>query len=151
MIFRDRDYGTSFFEASGLMIAGQIIQHQGGSPLLWQHLFWFFGHPEVYIAILPGMGVTSHLLSTFARRPVFGYRAMVYATIAIGVLGFGIWGHHMFTSGMNPHAAFAFSNLTLPIGVPSPVKTFNCLTPLSGELLPRAPPLLVSLGFVSLF
>ncbi|HTD25253.1 MAG TPA: cbb3-type cytochrome c oxidase subunit I [Terriglobales bacterium] len=151
MLFMDRHYGTSFFEPSGLMIAGQMIQHQGGSPLLWQHLFWFFGHPEVYIAILPGMGVTSHLLSTFARKPVFGYRAMVYATIAIGVLGFGIWGHHMFTSGMNPHAAFAFSNLTLAIGVPSAVKMFNWLGTLWGGRLRFTTPMLFSIGFVSLF
>ena len=151
MLFMDRHFGASFFEPSGLVIAGQMVQHQGGSPLLWQHLFWFFGHPEVYIAILPGMGVTSHLLSTFARRPVFGYRAMVYATIAIGVLGFGIWGHHMFTSGMNPHAAFAFSNLTLAIGVPSAVKTFNWLGTLWGGRLRFTTPMLFSIGFVSLF
>lgn len=151
MLFADRHFGTSFFEPSGLMVAGKMIQHQGGSPLLWQHLFWFFGHPEVYIAILPGMGITSHLLSTFARRPVFGYRAMVYATIAIGILGFGIWGHHMFTSGMNPHAAFAFSNLTLAIGVPSAVKTFNWLGTLWGGRLRFTTPMLFSIGFVSLF
>jgi len=151
MLFMDRHFGSSFFEPSGLVIAGQLVQHQGGSPLLWQHLFWFFGHPEVYIAILPGMGITSHLLSTFARRPVFGYRAMVYATIAIGVLGFGIWGHHMFTSGMNPHAAFAFSNLTLAIGVPSAVKTFNWLGTLWGGRLRFTTPMLFSIGFVSLF
>jgi cytochrome c oxidase subunit 1 len=151
MLFMDRHLGTSFFVPSGLVIAGQLVEHQGGSPLLWQHLFWFFGHPEVYIAILPGMGVTSHLISTFARRPVFGYRAMVYATIAIGVLGFGIWGHHMFTSGMNPHAAFAFSNLTLAIGVPSAVKTFNWLGTLWGGRLRFPTPMLFSIGFVSLF
>ncbi len=151
MLFMDRHFGTSFFEPSGLVVAGQMIQHQGGSPLLWQHLFWFFGHPEVYIAILPGMGVTSHLLSTFARKPVFGYRAMVYATVAIGVLGFGIWGHHMFTSGMNPHAAFAFSNLTLAIGVPSAIKTFNWLGTLWGGRLRFTTPMLFSIGFVSLF
>ncbi|HTC93708.1 MAG TPA: cbb3-type cytochrome c oxidase subunit I [Terriglobales bacterium] len=151
MLFMDRHFGASFFEPSGLVIAGQMVQHQGGSPLLWQHLFWFFGHPEVYIAILPGMGVTSHLLSTFARKPVFGYRAMVYATIAIGALGFGIWGHHMFTSGMNPHAAFAFSNLTLAIGIPSAVKTFNWLGTLWGGRLRFTTPMLFSIGFVSLF
>ena len=151
MLFMDRHFGTSFFEPSGLVVSGQVTQHQGGSPLLWQHMFWFFGHPEVYIAILPGMGVTSHLLSTFARRPVFGYRPMVYATIAIGVLGFGIWGHHMFTSGMNPHASFAFSNLTLAIGVPSAVKTFNWLGTLWGGRLRFTTPMLFSIGFVSLF
>ena len=151
MLFMDRHFGTSFFEPSGLVVSGQVSQHQGGSPLLWQHMFWFFGHPEVYIAILPGMGVTSHLISTFARKPVFGYRPMVYATIAIGVLGFGIWGHHMFTSGMNPHASFAFSNLTLAIGVPSAVKTFNWLGTIWGGRLRFTTPMLFSIGFVSLF
>ncbi|HEY6327838.1 MAG TPA: cbb3-type cytochrome c oxidase subunit I, partial [Blastocatellia bacterium] len=91
---------TSFFVPGGLNVSGTLItQHQGGSPILWQHLFWFFGHPEVYIAILPGMGLTSQLLSTFARKPVFGYRAMIYAIFAIGLLGFFVWGHHMFVSG----------------------------------------------------
>ena len=107
--------------------------HTGGSPILWQHLFWFFGHPEVYIAILPGMGATSHILSTFARKPVFGYRAMVFAIFAIGLLGFFVWGHHMFISGMSPYSAMTFSILTLSIGVPSAVKTFNWLGTLVGR------------------
>jgi cytochrome c oxidase subunit 1 len=106
--------------------------HTGGSPILWQHLFWFFGHPEVYIAILPGMGATSHILATFARKAVFGYRAMVFAIFAIGLLGFFVWGHHMFISGMSPYSAIAFSVLTLSIGVPSAVKTFNWLGTLWG-------------------
>ncbi len=105
---------------------------QGGSPLLWQHLFWFFGHPEVYIAILPGMGVASHVLSTFSRKPVFGYKAMVDRYCAIGFLGFCVWGHHMFISGMSPYSAFAFSILTMAIGVPSAIKTFNWLGTLWG-------------------
>ena len=112
--------------------ASSVPQHTGGSPILWQHLFWFFGHPEVYIAILPGMGATSHILSTFARKPVFGYRAMVFAIFAIGLLGFFVWGHHMFISGMSPYSAMAFSILTLSIGVPSAVKTFNWLGTLWG-------------------
>jgi cytochrome c oxidase subunit I len=118
LLLLDRWAGTSFFVPGGLYVSDQMVNHKGGSPLLWQHLFWFFGHPEVYIAILPGMGVASHLLSTFARKTVYGYRAMVYALCGIGFLGFCVWGHHMFVSGMSPYSAFAFSLLTMSIGVP---------------------------------
>jgi cytochrome c oxidase subunit I len=128
-----------------------VTWHKGGSPLLWQHLFWFFGHPEVYIAILPGMGVASHLLSTFSRKPVFGYRAMVAAMCGIGFLGFMVWGHHMFISGMSPYAAFAFSILTMTIGVPSAIKTFNWLGTLWGGKIQFNCAMLFALGFVSLF
>src|SRR2546426_12306132 len=109
LLLLDRVGGTSFFVPGGLVVSDKIIPHSGGSPILWQHLFWFFGHPEVYIAILPGMGVTSQILSTFARKPIFGYRAMVYAIFAIGMLGFFVWGHHMFISGLSPYSAIAFS------------------------------------------
>jgi len=125
--------------------------HSGGSPLLWQHLFWFFGHPEVYIAIVPGMGVISHVLSTFSRKPVFGYRAMVYAICGIGFLGFCVWGHHMFISGMSPYSAIAFSLLTMAIGVPSAIKTFNWLGTLWGGRIRFTSPMLFAIGFVSLF
>ena len=151
LLLLDRNAGTSFFVPGGLMLNGQPVEHSGGSPLLWQHLFWFFGHPEVYIAVLPGMGVTSHLLSVFSRKPVFGYRAMVVATIAIGALGFMVWGHHMFVSGMNPYAGFAFSTLTTAIAVPSAIKTFNWLGTLWGGSIRFTTPLLFSIGFVSLF
>jgi len=151
MLMFDRHGGTSFFIPSGLLVSGKAIEHSGGSALLWQHLFWFFGHPEVYIAILPAMGVTSHLLSVFARKPVFGYKAMVGATLAIGALGFMVWGHHMFASGMNPYAGFAFSSLTTAIAVPSAVKTFNWVATLYGGRIRYATPLLFSAGFVSLF
>ncbi|HLJ25781.1 MAG TPA: cbb3-type cytochrome c oxidase subunit I [Candidatus Angelobacter sp.] len=151
LLLMDRNSGTSFFEPSGLLVGGQAVAHSGGSPLLWQHLFWFFGHPEVYIAVLPGMGVTSHLLSVFSRKPVFGYRAMVVATIAIGGLGFMVWGHHMFVSGMDPHAGFAFSALTTAIAVPSAIKTFNWIGTLWGGRIRFTTPLLFSVGFVSLF
>ena len=134
------------------MISDQIItNHKGGSPLLWQHLFWFFGHPEVYIAILPGMGVTSHLLSTFSRKPIFGYKAMVYAILSIGFLGFLVWGHHMFMSGMNPYSAMAFSILTMCIGVPSAIKTFNWIGTLWGGKIHFTTAMMFALGFVSLF
>jgi cytochrome c oxidase subunit I len=151
LLMLDRHAGTSFFIPGGLLVSGKAIAHSGGSPLMWQHLFWFFGHPEVYIAILPAMGVTSHLLSVFARKPVFGYKAMVGATLAIGALGFMVWGHHMFVSGMDPYAGFAFSTLTTAIAVPSAIKTFNWVATLYGGKIRYATPLLFSAGFVSLF
>jgi cytochrome c oxidase subunit 1 len=151
LLFLDRNAGTSFFVPAGLYIKDVVQAHSGGSPILWQHLFWFFGHPEVYIAILPGMGATSHILATFARKPVFGYRAMVFAIFAIGLLGFFVWGHHMFISGMSPYSAMAFSVLTLSIGVPSAVKTFNWLGTLWGGKIRFTTPMLFAIGFVSLF
>ncbi len=151
LLLLDRNLGTSFFVPGGGVLNGQIIDHKGGSPLLWQHLFWFFGHPEVYIAILPGMGVASQLLSTFSRKPIFGYKAMVYAIMSIGFLGFMVWGHHMFMSGMSPYSAFAFSLMTMCIGVPSAIKTFNWLgTMLHGRIRLQTP-MLYAIGFVSLF
>jgi cytochrome c oxidase subunit 1 len=152
MLLADRHVGTSFFVPGGLSGGeGVLGAHAGGSPLLWQHLFWFFGHPEVYIAILPGMGVVSHALATFARKPVFGYRAMVYSLVGIGFLGMLVWGHHMFVSGMNPRVAMAFSTLTLTIGVPSAVKTFNWLATLWGGRLRLTTAMLFAIGFVSVF
>ncbi len=151
LLLLDRTAGTSFFVPGGLVVTDKIIDHKGGSPLLWQHLFWFFGHPEVYIAILPGMGVASHLLSTFSRKPVFGYRAMVYALSGIGFLGFCVWGHHMFVSGMSPYSGFAFSLLTMSIGVPSAIKTFNWLGTLWNGKIQFTTAMLFALGFVSLF
>jgi cytochrome c oxidase subunit 1 len=152
LLLLDRTAGTSFFIPGGEVVSDQLLTtHQGGSPILWQHLFWFFGHPEVYIAILPGMGATSHILATFARKPIFGYRAMVFAIFAIGLLGFFVWGHHMFISGMSPYSAMAFSILTLSIGVPSAVKTFNWLGTLWGGRIRFTTPMLFAIGFVSLF
>jgi cytochrome c oxidase subunit 1 len=151
LLFLDRNAGTSFFIPGGLVISDKLLNHKGGSPILWQHLFWFFGHPEVYIAILPGMGATSHILSTFARKPVFGYRAMVFAMFGIGLLGFFVWGHHMFISGMSPYSGMAFSILTLSIGVPSAIKTFNWLGTLWGGRIRFTTPLMFAVGFVSLF
>ncbi|MGI9069458.1 MAG: cytochrome c oxidase subunit I [Pyrinomonadaceae bacterium] len=158
LLLLDRQAGTSFFIPGGLYLTGVLSGtspnfplHTGGSPILWQHLFWFFGHPEVYIAILPGMGATSHILSTFARKPVFGYRAMVFAIFAIGLLGFFVWGHHMFISGMSPYSAMTFSILTLSIGVPSAVKTFNWLGTLWGAKIRFTTAMLFAIGFVSLF
>ena len=158
LLLLDRLAATSFFIPGGLYVTGVLSGthpnfplHTGGSPILWQHLFWFFGHPEVYIAILPGMGATSHILATFARKPVFGYRAMVFAIFAIGLLGFFVWGHHMFISGMSPYSAMTFSILTLSIGVPSAVKTFNWLGTLWGGRIRFTTAMLFAIGFVSLF
>src|SRR2546422_10494120 len=152
LLLLDRIAGTSFFIPGNLYVSGSLVPlHNGGSPLLWQHLFWFFGHPEVYIAILPGMCATSHILSTFARKPVFGYRAMVFALFAIGMLGFFVWGHHMFISGMSPYSAIAFSILTLSIGVPSAIKTFNWIGTLWGGKIRFTTAMLFAIGFVSVF
>jgi cytochrome c oxidase subunit I len=150
LLLLDRNLGTSFYVPL-VVVNGQVMGHKGGSPLLWQHLFWFFGHPEVYIAILPGMGVTSQILSTFSRKPIFGYKAMVYAMLSIGFFGFMVWGHHMFMSGMSPYSAFAFSVLTMCIGVPSAIKTFNWLGTMWKARIRFHTPMLYAIGFVSLF
>ncbi len=151
LILLDRFAGTSFFVPAGLLVADEAIPHNGGSPLLWQHLFWFFGHPEVYIAILPGMGIVSHVISNFSRRPVFGYRAMVWATVSIAFLGLFVWGHHMFISGLNPYSAIAFSLLTMAIGVPSAIKTFNWIATAWYGKLELTTAMLFALGFISIF
>ena len=151
LLLMDRNLGTSFFLPAGLVVNDQLQNHSGGSPILWQHLFWFFGHPEVYIAILPGMGIVSTVLSVFARKPIFGYKAMVFAMFAIALLGFLVWGHHMFISGMSPYSAITFSVLTLAVGVPSAIKTFNWLGTIWGGDLHFTPAMLFALGFVSVF
>ncbi len=151
LLLLDRTAGTSFFVPASLVVSDRAIAHQGGSPLLWQHLFWFFGHPEVYIAILPGMGLISEVISTFAHKPIFGRRTMIVATFAIGFLGMLVWGHHMFTSGMSPYSSIAFSVLSMTIGVPSAVKTFNWLGTLWGGRIELTTAMLFALGFVSVF
>ena len=140
MLLFDRTLGTSFFLPAG-----------GGEPLLWQHLFWFFGHPEVYILILPAMGVASEVLSVFARKPIFGYRAMAYSMIAIAFLSWIVWGHHMFQSGMNPALGTGFMISTMVIAVPSAIKTFNWLGTLWGGSIRFTTPMLHALAFVSMF
>ena len=139
MLFFDRVFATNFFLPAG------------GMPLLWQHLFWFFGHPEVYILVLPAMGVTSDILSVFSRKPIFGYRAMAYSMIAIAFLSWIVWGHHMFISGMNPLLGTAFMLTTMVIAVPSAIKTFNWLGTLWGGSIRFTVPLLFAIGFVSNF
>jgi len=150
LLLLDRNAGTSFFVPL-VTVNGTIAAHKGGSPLLWQHLFWFFGHPEVYIAILPAMGLCSQLVSVFSRKPIFGYKAMVYAMLSIGILGFMVWGHHMFMSGISPYTAFGMSVMTMAIGVPSAIKTFNWIGTLWGGKIRFTPPMLFAIGFVSLF
>ena len=150
LLLLDRNAGTSFFVPL-VTVNGIMAAHKGGSPLLWQHLFWFFGHPEVYIAILPAMGLCSQLVSVFSRKPIFGYKAMVYAMLSIGILGFMVWGHHMFMSGISPYTAFGMSVMTMAIGVPSAIKTFNWIGTLWGGKIRFTPPMLFAIGFVSLF
>ncbi|GAB2798524.1 cytochrome c oxidase subunit 1 [Hymenobacter luteus] len=146
----DRSFGTSFF-LSDIYIAGQALSNQGGSPVLYQHLFWFLGHPEVYIVIMPGMGIVSEILATNARKPIFGYRAMIGSLAGILLLSFVVWGHHMFVTGMNPFLGSVFMFLTLIIAVPSAVKTFNWLATLWRGNIRFTTAMLFSIGFVSLF
>jgi cytochrome c oxidase subunit 1 len=150
LLIFDRTLGTSFF-LSDIFIGGQALSHSGGSPILFQHLFWFLGHPEVYIIILPAMGLVSEVLSVNARKPVFGYRAMVYSIMAIVVLSFIVWAHHMFVSGMNPFVGSIFVLFTLLIAVPSAVKVFNWITTLWRGNLRLTPAMCFAIGFVSLF
>ena len=140
MLLFDRMLGTHFFAPA-----------QGGEPLLWQHLFWFFGHPEVYVLILPAMGISSDILSVFSRKPIFGYHAMAFSMIAIAFLSWVVWGHHMFQSGMHPMLGTAFMMSTMVIGVPSAIKTFNWLGTIYKGNLQFTTPMLFALGFVSMF
>ncbi len=150
MLIFDRSLGTSFF-LSDIFIAGQALDRVGGSPILYQHLFWFLGHPEVYIIILPAMGIVSEVMSVHARKPIFGYRAMVYSIMAIGFLSFIVWAHHMFMAGVNPFISNFFVVFTLIIAVPSAVKVFNWITTLYGGDIRLNTPMLFSIGFVSMF
>ncbi|MET4074973.1 cytochrome c oxidase subunit 1 [Hymenobacter sp. UYCo722] len=146
----DRSFGTSFF-LSDIYIAGQALSNQGGSPVLFQHLFWFLGHPEVYIVIMPAMGMVSEVLATNARKPIFGYRAMIGSLIGISLLSFVVWAHHMFVTGMNPFLGSVFMFLTLIIAVPSGVKVFNWLATLWRGNIRFTAAMLFAIGFVSLF
>lgn len=151
LLFADRHYGTTFFLPAATIING-IPQRSGtGSPMLWLHLFWFFGHPEVYIAILPGMGIASSLLANFTRRSVPAYSLMVAATLLIGFLGLGVWGHHMFVTGMNPYAGTAFGLTTMAIAVPSSAEVLTWILMLFRGRLHLATPMLFTLGFLSFF
>lgn len=150
LLFFDRSLGTSFY-LSDIYIGGEVLNHTGGSPILYEHLFWFLGHPEVYIVILPALGITSEIVSTNARKPIFGYRAMILSILAIGSLSFIVWGHHMFISGMNPLLGSVFTFTTLLIAIPSAVKAFNYITTLWKGNLKFSPAMLFSIGLVSTF
>jgi len=150
LVVFDRSLGTSFF-LSEIYIGGQALDHVGGSPVLYQHLFWFLGHPEVYIVILPAMGIVSEVLSVSSRKPIFGYKAMVYSILAIAFLSFIVWAHHMFMSGVNPFISNFFVIFTLIIAVPSAVKVFNWIATLYGGNIRFTSASLFAIGFVSMF
>lgn len=150
LLMFDREMGTSFF-INEIFIGGQALDNVGGSPILYQHLFWFLGHPEVYIIILPAMGIVSEVLSVHSRKPIFGYRAMVFSMLAIGFLSFIVWAHHMFMSGVNPFISNIFVIFTLIIAVPSAVKVFNWIATLYGGNIRFNSASLFAIGFVSMF
>ncbi len=151
LLLLDRLAGTSFFIPAGLVISDRLQPHSGGSPLLWQHLFWFFGHPEVYIAILPAMGIISHILINSMRRPLLSHKAIIGSMLTIGFLSYMVWGHHMFVSGMNPFSSLVFSFPTLVITIPATVLTLIWLGSLYGSKLQITTAALFSLGFISMF
>jgi len=153
MLFMDNFLHTSFFVPANLIVPGKLSPHTagGGQPLLWQHLFWFYSHPAVYIMILPGMGVVSDVISVFSRKPLFGYKAMVFAIMAISFLGIVVWGHHMFQSGMNPLLGTTFMVSTMVIAVPSAIKTFNWLGTMWRGKMEFTTPMLNAVAFISMF
>lgn len=150
LLLFDRNLGTSFY-LSDIWVAGKILPNEGGSAILYQHLFWFLGHPEVYIIILPAMGMVSEILSVNSRKPIFGYMAMVGSLFAIAILAFLVWAHHMFVSGMNPFLGSVFVLLTLLIAIPSAIKVFNWITTIWRGNVRFTPAMLFAIGFVSLF
>ncbi len=150
LLIMDRSMGTSFY-LSDIYIAGEALDPVGGSPILYQHLFWFLGHPEVYIVLLPALGISSEVIATNSRKPIFGYRAMIGSILAIGFLSFIVWGHHMFVTGMNPFLGSVFVFTTLLIAIPSAVKAFNYITTLWKGNLKFTPGMLFSIGLVSTF
>ena len=150
LLFMDRTMGTAFY-LSDIFIGGEALDATGGSPILYQHLFWFLGHPEVYIVLLPALGISSEIIATNSRKPIFGYKAMVGSILAIGFLSFIVWAHHMFVTGMNPFWGSVFVFTTLLIAIPSAVKAFNYLTTIWRGNIVYTPAMLFSIGLVSTF
>ena len=150
LLIFDRSFGTSFY-LSDIILGDQILHHAGGSPILFEHLFWFLGHPEVYIILLPALGITSEVIAVNSRKPIFGYKAMVVAILAIGFLSFIVWGHHMFMTGMNPFLGSVFTFTTLLIAVPSAIKVFNYLATLWRGNIRFTPAMLFAIAMVSTF
>lgn len=150
LLIFDRSFGTAFY-LSDIHIAGEVLERTGGSPILFEHLFWFLGHPEVYIVLLPALGITSEVIATNSRKPIFGYRAMIGSILAIAFLSFIVWGHHMFMTGMNPFLGAVFTFTTLLIAIPSAVKTFNYITTLWKGNIRFTPAMLFAIGMVSTF
>jgi cytochrome c oxidase subunit I len=150
LLIFDRSFGTSFY-LSDIYIGGEALANSGGSPILYEHLFWFLGHPEVYIVLLPALGITSEVVATNSRKPIFGYRAMIGSILAIGFLSFIVWGHHMFITGMSPFLGSVFVFTTLLIAIPSAVKAFNYITTLWKGNIVYTPAMLFSIGLVSTF
>lgn len=150
LLLFDRSFGTSFY-LSDIFIAGKALEVEGGSPILYEHLFWFLGHPEVYIILLPALGITSEVVATNARKPIFGYRAMIGSILAIGFISVLVWGHHMFVTGMSPFLGAVFTFTTLLVAIPSAVKVFNYLTTLWKGNIKFTPAMLFAIGLVSTF
>ena len=150
LLMMDRLMGTSFY-LSDIIVGGEMLTNHGGSPILYQHLFWFLGHPEVYIVLLPALGLSSEIIATNSRKPIFGYKAMIGSILAIGFLSFIVWGHHMFVTGMNPFLGSVFVFTTLLIAIPSAVKVFNYITTLWKGSLVLTPAMLFAIGLVSTF
>ena len=150
LLMFDRLLGTSFY-LSDIFMGGEVLSYSGGSPVLYQHLFWFLGHPEVYIILLPALGISSEVIATNSRKPIFGYRAMVGSILAIAFLSFIVWGHHMFVTGMNPFLGSVFTFTTLLIAIPSAVKAFNYITTLWKGNIQYTPAMMFSIGLVSTF